>query len=194
MSKKTLDRSSAGAVLNSLNEGNLVSGKKVDASIKWIASTGSKMDATIHATAVACIYLSMPHKEGGHNCAMRALALVNAMPKGSRVKALVAWFHAYSNIRFRWEKKAGAYSAGVLKPEAKEYRDARPADALAKPFWSVEEKAVDPAEFTHDKFAAAVAALIKKATAAVDKLSPADKAALDDLRAVGTKLGAKLDA
>ncbi len=186
---KTFDRANIFSAFASMQEGNGFSTSAVDKNIGWIASTGKKMDCMIHATAVVCIYLSMPHKDGGHNCANRALKLVNAMPKGSRVKALVAWFHAYSNIRLRWDKKAGAYTAGVLKPSAKDYKPADPQTAMSKPFWSVEEKDVDPSEFTTDTLAKRVAALLKAASAANAKLDAKGKAALADLQAAALKMG-----
>jgi hypothetical protein len=189
---KTLDRAlSAPAILTALNEGNNVSPKFVDGAITRIGTMGKKLDNLIHGTAVACIYLSMPHKEGGHNCAARALKLVKAMPKGSRAKALVAWFHAYSNIRIVKDTKSGELKAGVLKPENKQYKAADPVAALANPFWSVEEKDVDPAAFTTDSLVKRVAALIKAAKADNAKLDAAGIAALADLEGLATKLATK---
>jgi hypothetical protein len=184
---KGLDRSVAGAVLTSLHEGNAVCSRKVDAEIKWIGGTGKKMDGSIHATAVACIYLSMPHLDGGHNCAIRAERLVNAMPKGSRVKALVAWFTRFSNIRLI-RQEDGSYKGAVLKPTAKDYKDADPQTALTKPFYSVEEKDVDPAAFDDQAFAKAVAALIKRAKSDNAALGAEGLAALADLEVLKVKL------
>lgn len=189
---KTLDRAiSAPAILTALNDGNAVSAKFVDGAITRIGTAGKKLDNLIHGTAVACIYLSMPHKDGGHNCAARALKLLQSMPKGSRAKALVAWFHAYSNIRFVKDSKTGALKAGVLKPDNKQYKPADPITAMDKPFWSVEEKDVDPSEFTTDNIAKAIAALIKKAKADNAKLDAVGIAALADLEGLATKIATK---
>lgn len=183
-----LDRTNARAVLTALNEGNSIDAKRVDASIRYVTQTGAKLLPTIHATAVACIHLSMPHIDGGHNCAIRATNLVNAMPKGTRVKALVAWFAAFSNIRLVWDKKLNTYKGGVLKPEAKAYVQADPGGAMLKPFWTPEEKDVDPAVFTDSKFATAIANLIARAKGSNATLDAKGLAVLADLEAVALKL------
>lgn len=190
---KTLDRAiSAPAILTALHEGNAVSPKFVDGAITRIGTMGKKMDNLLHSTAVACIYLSMPHTDGGHNCAARALKLLQAMPKGSRAKALIAWFHAYSNIRIVKDSKTGGLKAGVLKPENKQYKIADPIAAMAKPFWTVEEKDVDPADFTTDSLAKRVAALIKAAKSDNARLDAAGIAALADLEGLAVKLTNKV--
>lgn len=189
---KTLDRAiSAPAILTALNEGNAVSPKFVDGAITRIGTAGKKLDNLIHGTAVACIYLSMPHKDGGHNCAARALKLLQAMPKGSRAKTLIAWFHAYSNIRIVMDAKTKQLKAGVLKPENKQYKAADPIAAMEKPFWIVEEVAANPADFTTDSLAKRVALLIKAAKDKNAKLDAAGIAALADLEGLAVKLTTK---
>lgn len=191
MTTVKLDRTDAQAVLSSMMSGNLYDPNKVDTNVTYIGTAGRKLDGTIHGTAVACLYLSMPHADGGHNCAIRAVRLANAMPKGSRVKALVAWLSAYSNIRLRYDTKSGRYVGGVLKPTDKTYRAVTKtmlADAMAKPFWSVEEKVTLPSEFTDSSLAKAVANLIAKAQADNASLSILGKAALADLEAVAKTL------
>lgn len=186
---KTLIRSlSAPAILTALGDGNIVSPKFVDWAITRIGTAGKKLDNLIHGTAVACIYLSMPHKEGGHNCANRALKLIKAMPKGSRSKTLIAWFHAYSNIRIVTDAKTKELTAGVLPPTSKQYKAADPIAAMDKPFWSVDEVAPTPADFTTDAFAKRVAALIKAAKADNAKLDAKGIAALADLEGLAATL------
>jgi hypothetical protein len=187
--KTALDRTSYGAVFTGLHDGNSISPKGVDASIRYVASTGAKLDGTIHGTAVACIHLSMPHKDNGHNCANRAAALVNAMPKSSRRKALIAWFTAFSNIRFVADPSNKAVLKGhVLPPSSKMYADARPDDAYVKPFWTVEEKGTDASEFNALSLAKAVAALIKRASNENAKLDSSALDVLADLKGLSARL------
>lgn len=164
--KTTLDRTSSGAVLTSLHEGNSVDAKRVDQSIGWIAGAGRKMDGTIHATAVACIYLSMPHVDGGHNCPNRAAKLVNAVAKhcrAVRLKALIGWFSAFSNVRFVKDDKSGIYTGKIVTPKSQMYKVADPQGANVKPFWTAEEANGDPAAFTDETLYKRIAAIIKAA-------------------------------
>ncbi len=180
---------SAQAILTALTDGNAVSGKSVSEATKRIASTGAKLDNQIHGTAVACIYLSMSIAEGGPaSGASPALGLINAMPKGSRVKALIAWFAAFSNVRIVYDKKAKKYTAGVLPSTAKTYAVPTPDAAMAKPFWTVEESDASPADYMTANFALAVKNLLAKATADNAKLDAKGKAALADLKAAAAKL------
>jgi hypothetical protein len=182
--KPSIDYTDSNAVLESLKTDNHFDVTKIDASNVTVYNMGRKSDAIIHATAVACIYLSMPHVDGGHNCHIRAMNLVNNMPKGSRVKALVAWFAAYSNVRLIFDKKVGKYRGGVLKPDLKGYDVATPQAALAKPFWMVEEANVSPKAFTDDTLAIAVANLIARAKMDNAVLSVKGLAALKDLQTI----------
>lgn len=188
MTVNKLDRTDAVAVLASLMVGNTYDGGLVDKAVSYVAATGKKLDGTIHAAAVACIYLSMPHADGGHNAHERAVRLVNAMPKGSRVKALVAWFTEFSNLRINFDKKLGQYTGGVLPPTAKTYAAARPVEAMAMPFWTPAEAPPAADAFNSAMFANAVASLIKRATVANAALDAVGIAALADLRQVALKL------
>jgi hypothetical protein len=151
-------------------------------SIRTIATAGSKLDARIHATACALLERAADHRD----CSL-VPSLVEAMPKSSRRKALIAWFHAYSNVRIVVSPK-GEVTAGVPKVDSKLYVEPRSADAFAKPFWSVEEKETDPRAFDDAAFAKAVQSLIARAKSDAASLSPAAAAALADLSLVGQKL------
>lgn len=177
------------AVLTSLMVGDKVDGTAVASATKSIAGAGAKLDNQIHGTAVACIMLSMSIAEGGPaSGAGPATGLLNAMPKGSRAKALAAWFAAYSNLRLRYDKKAKAWTGGVLDAKAKSYAKPDPDAAMAKPFWSVEEADVVPQAFLTGNLTLAVANLIKKATADNAKLDAKGKAALSQLEAAAKTL------
>lgn len=168
----------ASAVLTSLHAGgNAIDSGAVASAIKWIASTGKKLDDRIHATAVACIHLSMPQDVGGHLNADSARQLLNAMPRGSRAKALAAWFEAFSNIRLTYDKKAGEWKVKLLKPQDAGYADADPKAAFDKPFWSVDEQDVDAAAFS-------IGALLKTLLTKADKAATAGTLSPDDMAVV----------
>jgi len=184
MAKNVRDTADASAILNSFRKSNDM-GAAISEQIKWIKATGKKLDAVIHATAVGAIYMSMPLDEHGYLNATPAINLMNAMPKGSRAKALAAWFEAFSNIRVKVGKD-GVWEGGLLKPEQKGYEQAKPEDAFAKPFWSVEEAKVDPKAFILGE---QLARLIKMASKPenMQDMSEEERTFLAELQAVAVK-------
>lgn len=188
MTNKVFNRATdARTVLNSFYAGSSIDGKALATGIKAIAATGKKLDVQMHATAVACLVSSMPMADGGHLNATPAAQLLNAMPKGSRAKALAAWFEAFSNIVLKKDKE-GAWVAKLTPPTQKNYKALTDKDvqaALDKPFWSVDEKDTDPKAFL---LGPAIAKLLKMAEQHLAEMSDADKAALADLRGIQTKL------
>lgn len=115
--------------------------KRIDS----IRSRGQKLDADIHAVAVACLHFAMPESvnaECGRKNAEPARQLLSAMPKGSRAQTLADWFEAHSNVSLT-RGKDGKWSAGIAKGEK-----AKPDEELlelaskadARPFWDVAEK------------------------------------------------------
>lgn len=181
----------ASSVLSSFYSGDKLDLKAVASATGAIGRAGAKLDTQIHATAVACIVASLPHEEGGYLNAEPARQLLNAMPKGSRAKALAAWFEAFSNVRLRREEKG--WTVKMVGPANKMYVKADPDAAMAKPFWSVEEQGTDPKAFT---LGAALASLLRKAEAAAKegKLSPEDAEVVAALRKAGGKVLPKVDA
>lgn len=196
MAKKNVrDTADASVILNSFRKSDNM-GASIAEQIKWIGTTGKKMDAVIHATAVGCILMSMPLDENGFLNADPAIKLMNAMPKGSRAKALAAWFEAFSNIRVKLDGKTATWTGGLLKPTDKLYKAADPTTAFAKPFWSVDEKATDPKAFLLGE---QLARLIKMASDPKNMADMTDdeKAFLVDLTklaAAAPKRGAGTDA
>lgn len=190
INRKSFNRAAEGtSILTSLMDGNAVDASAVNAAIKSIATTGRKLDTQIHGTAVACVYLSMSIAEGGPaSGAGPAVALLNALPKGTRAEKLAKWFATFSNIRVRWDKKAKAFTGGVLAADAKGYAMPRPNEAMNLPFYDMGKDERETVDFTTDNFAKAVAALLGKATADNAKLDAKGKAALADLQKVANKL------
>jgi len=157
--------------------------KLIGASIRSIASTGRKMDARIHATAVALAHRSADHRD----CSL-VPALIDAMPKSARRKALIAWFHAFTNVAIRTDDK-GKVTANMHGPKSKMFKVSLDlAKAEGKPFWQAEEAAVDPRAFDDKSFAKAIAGLIARAKGENAKLSPAAMAKLADLEGIAKAL------
>ena len=179
------DKADATVILNDMRRDNLVG--KADAHIKWIGTTGAKMDATIHAVAVACIYASMPVGEGGYLNGDVAVRLMNNMPKGSRAVTLKDWFEAFSNIRLRQEK-TGKWSVKLVPPTHADYKEADPVSAFQKPFWSVDENTAGPKAFD---LHALLAAVLKKANGKNVNLSEAELVAVKGITAIADGLVGK---
>lgn len=82
----------------------------MDRSIAAIARSGPKLDARIQSTALAAAYhLSM--YQGGSQYMTR---LLGAMPKGSRVDRLCAWFNTHFPLRVK-RQKDGTYKVTVFR-------------------------------------------------------------------------------
>jgi hypothetical protein len=186
MTKTKLDMTNPAIALEALKTGNDYDPKLIASSIRTVASNGAKLDARIHAAA--CALLS---RSDAHNDCSLVPSLLDAMPKSARRKALIAWFHAFSNVFIRVEKN-GTIRANMVGKDAKGYKLVDHASAFAKPFWSVEEKDVDASAFDTLAFAEAVARLIKRATNENAKLDQAGLDALADLKTVAAKLPEKV--
>lgn len=190
INRKSFNRAANGsAILTSLMDGNAVDASAVNAAIKSIGTAGRKLDTQIHGTAVACIYLSMSVAEGGPATGAKpAIDLLNALPKGTRAEKLAKWFATYSNVRVRWDKKAKAFTGGVLGADAKGYAVPRPNEAMDKPFFDLGKDERESVDFTTDMMAKRVAALLTAAKADNAKLDAKGKAALADLEKLAAKL------
>lgn len=155
--------------------GLLLASGEIEKNCKNIRKNGAALDTLIHTTAVAIIVQSLPADEGGHLDCSRAKLLMDAMPKGMRSKALIAWFTEFSNIRFSPEGKVS-----LLTPQkhAKMYRQARPIEANATPYhtWSNEAEPV-PKEFGDAQLASMLHAIQNRIKAAQEagtlKVTPA---------------------
>lgn len=91
--------------------------KQVKAQIKQIGLAGLKLDAAIHATALACLAHAAQYGD------TRLFAdLYGAMPKGGRRKALVAWA-MQSSPYFLFDDAKSGLRFGLYKPEVKAYKE-----------------------------------------------------------------------
>lgn len=122
--------------------------------IATIRTSGAKLDALIHATAMIIMRRGAPIEAGGegHGDVSLLLPLIAAMPKSGRPKALLAWFQTFSPITVNGDGD----KAGIVKGEK-----ARPwmvADAEATPFWKLNPEK-DVQVFDFDK---AMASLLKR--------------------------------
>lgn len=67
--------------------------KDLNKAIKDIAITGTKLDVMIQCAAMSCVYQSIKNRN-----ADPAMNLIQAMPKGSRVKAVIAFMADHGNL------------------------------------------------------------------------------------------------
>lgn len=106
----------------------LIEFSQADDKIASVKRRGKSLDKDIHITA-----LSLAYHVSQHGDASKLADLCNAMPKGSRVKGLVAWISAhFPAIKVSFNKEAGAYKATAKGWKDAEYLlDA----AEACPFW-----------------------------------------------------------
>lgn len=130
--------------------------KQFNKNVKTIALSGAKLDALVHATAVAGLVLIQA--DGN---ATRMDQLLQALPKGYRRQGFVLWVQAFSPIRWNGDGKIG-----LQKPEAKTYTAFNPVDAEAVPFWDFTQEAV-PGKLSLE----AILAILKREA---DKLAKAD--------------------
>jgi len=154
----------------------------MDKNIGWIKTTGTKMDAVMHSTAVACLAASQTHENGGHHCPLRFERMLNAMPRGSRAKTLADWAEHFSNLRAKYDKKAGVWKVGILTPASKQHKEQIDLiAAFAKPFYEVEEKTDGAKAFD-------VGALMAQLVRACEKADKGEVTMSADDRAAATKL------
>jgi hypothetical protein len=142
---------------------------KLSATITRIATAGKKLDGAIHAAAVSCLYHIM--KDGQTTLYAK---LAEAMPKGSRLKALHFWASHHAPMTVSTDKD------GKVKVTLKKDRTAEDFDlagAEATPFWAFSVEKV-PGPMTVDK----IVAWLKKQT------NPENERVEDDARALAAKL------
>lgn len=116
--------------------------KKIDSNLVRITTSGDKLNALIHATAM----MIMVHATKSGDCT-RALALVNAMPASMRRTTLVQWFTKYSPIRVVFQNDA----VGMLSKDDKGYTAFNLAKADSNPFFKIAESNPEPSLLDFDK-------------------------------------------
>lgn len=162
----------------------------IDKQIAWIKTTGTKMDAVMHSTAVACLAASQLHENGGHHCPLRFAKMLNAMPRGSRAKTLADWAEHFSNLRAKYDKKAGEWKVGILTSASKGYKEQIDLiAAFAKPFYEVEEKTDGAKAFDVGALMAQLVRAIEKADKGEVSMSEDDRAAAGKLLAFANENG-----
>lgn len=152
----------------------IIAPEQLGAAITRIGVAGKKLDAAIHRAAVSALYHA--HNKGD---ACFVEKLLNVMPKGARIKALIAWVRDHAPIEV--VAKNGAFTAANRKGWKPE--EFQLVAATAKPYWehSVER---DPAPLTVDKL---IAYLKRRA-------DPKNTHVEDDTRALAAKLVAAIAA
>lgn len=119
--------------------------------ITSIRNRGAKIDRDIHETAV----LTIEHARD-HGDITLATKLVNAMPKSSRRKALIAWYGAFAPVTFQSKNEAFK----LKKKRSQE--DFLVDEANETPFWDY-TKERNPQPYTAEKAINAFINGLKKA-------------------------------
>lgn len=168
------------AGFNDANNGN----GYFDRAVAWIKDTGSKMDTVIHAAAVYALMQCREHDNGGHRNTDPIKRLMTAMPKSVRGKTLCDWFNAFGGgMVVSFDKKKQAWKVFLPTSDKREAVDVDA--AMAKPFYSVEEKTAGPAAFN---LAKAIDNLLKNASKDGVTLSLADQSVIAAIRAERSRL------
>lgn len=123
--------------------------------IKSVATSASKVNARIHVVAVSCF----AHVRD-HNDWTPAAMLLNALPTGTRVKALAYWFKYFSNGKLTFSKNdEGEYRGHLAKDRNRNDFDVD--NAWLTPFGDLTvEKS--PSVLTTDKLIKLIAQRAKK--------------------------------
>lgn len=111
--------------------GNLTVAANMDKGIAFVRSNGERLDAIVHAVAVAI----MRHAKDNGDCT-RALRLVEAMPASGRRAALIQWFGQYSPIAVTYAKEAEKRRVGLRKVGTPGYNAFNIDAAEAQPYWA----------------------------------------------------------
>jgi hypothetical protein len=140
--------------------------------IKRIGVSGKAYDNLVHITGVALIVASMPIDQGGQLDAGKALDYVKSLSAGSSRNRVVAWLHEFSNMRFstiRSEDNSLKITMQLLKPTHPQYKDARPIEANATPFWELNHEGNPVSvEFTDKVFVTMINNMLLRAKKAQD--------------------------
>lgn len=149
--------------------------KQCNAAIQNIKITGKALDAAVQDVGMSVLQ----HVETNREVSL-AIKLLNALPKGARRAALVAWFTNYGMISVNTDKATAKDRPFVFNADAKTDLE----EAAAKPWYKAAPER--PVSEMFD-FQAALAALLKKAEKAeqagleikgADKLAQARKLAV----------------
>lgn len=149
--------------------------------IKWVKTTGSKFDATVHAIAVAIMRRAKEHGD----CS-QALQLYLAMPKSNRRAALIKWFGHFSPIIITPNADVTKCKVGLRKPDAKAYMPFNIDGADANPYYDWEKDKELEALMTSGDLNDLILKLVKRVRGKVDE----GKVAANDREAIEARLTA----
>ena len=129
--------------------------KAIETSINQIKVSGQKLDDKIQAVALEVL----EHVEQNSEASL-ACKLYNALPKGARKNALVAWFLEFGKIKVNTGKDKEAIPLKFDKEGTTDLEGAK-----AKAWYDFKKEKAPSEEFDFDK---ALASLIKKAKKAME--------------------------
>ena len=128
----------------------------ITTAIKAIAKNGKALDNAIQKTGVSIIAHVRDHGD-----TTLAVALVKAMPRGSRVSAVIDWLNAFSPMTLQLTKAGLTVELDKKRVPA----DSKVADAIATPWYTFKKetaKEVVTLESLIEKFEKAVVKLAKE--------------------------------
>jgi hypothetical protein len=153
----SIDLTNYNAVMSTMLKGNGFDAGLINRSIATLAGATAKTDARTHATAMAIMYRS----NDNFDCSA-AVPLVNALGKGGRANAMIAWLHKHTNVRFT-ATKGQPLRANLHKPDSKMYRtlSAESFDiARTMPYWDKPSAEGTKKFITDDSFITKLSALL----------------------------------
>lgn len=129
---------------------------EIDKAIASIQSRGAKLDKDVHVTGVSILAHIEQHRE-----VSLMVKLFNALPKGSRRNALVAWAIQYGQVAVNMDK-ATAKDFPLVFDKSKA---TRLTEANANPWFNFKKEKAPADEFSFDdelaKFTAKIDAWVK---------------------------------
>lgn len=133
----------------------LMTQAEVLAEIPLLASDAKSVQTRIHVAA--CSTLDHIREHGDTR---GAVALMNGLPNGQRVKSLGHWYRVFSNgkVAFRKDKTTGEWTVELGKNRAKDGSDFNVAGAIETSFADLTEEK-DPVSLTLKKFVDRMVAL-----------------------------------
>lgn len=127
---------------------------KLNDTIADVARKGKTLDNLIHRAGVSCMYHAREHGD-----VTKMVGLIQAMPKASRRKALVAWIEAHMPVD---EVKDNATETTIKLTKGRKADDFLLADAAATPFWDFTQERA-PVAMTVERAIKAFENALKKA-------------------------------
>jgi hypothetical protein len=111
---------------------------KLVGAIDAYTTKAQALDGELHELAVQTLLHANYREDGGHEDARLADRLIRGLGRSQNAKGLRFWFETFSPIRWN-----GDGNVGILKKDSKKYVPFKIEEAMANPFWDMEEVKAD---------------------------------------------------